>query len=191
MRAEASKILAGSASRRSPFWQMADVGCVVATEFEIDSNADAEAAVVAEVGIREHQVHQTLVIIAVHVQSRCPCRINRAVHVQSRCLRPHETVDDQHKAVQVVQVMHQQEKIVVPPRDKALQSKACDDWDVYYERLRSSRESVMKNEATRSEGDYRRKVLLARLCAIGGQDVVREGKGVTPPFSPLTSRTTS
>jgi len=47
-----------------------------------------------------------------------------------------------------------------------------DDWDVYYERGRKPKESIIKYEATRSEGDYRRKVLLARLCAIEGKDMV-------------------
>jgi hypothetical protein len=37
-----------------------------------------------------------------------------------------------------------------------------DDWDVYYERGRKTKESIIKNEAARSEGDYQRKVLLAR-----------------------------
>ena len=35
-----------------------------------------------------------------------------------------------------------------------------DDWDVYYERGRKPKESILTYEATRSEGDYRRKVLL-------------------------------
>ena len=30
----------------------------------------------------------------------------------------------------------------------------------------------------RSEGDYRRKVLLVRLCAIGEKDTAREVKGI-------------
>ena len=47
-----------------------------------------------------------------------------------------------------------------------------DDWDVYYERGRKPKYSIIKYEATRSEGDYRRKVLLARLCAIEGKDMV-------------------
>ena len=38
-----------------------------------------------------------------------------------------------------------------------------DDWDVYYERGRKPKESIIKYEAARSEGDYRRKVLLARI----------------------------
>ena len=46
------------------------------------------------------------------------------------------------------------------------------EWDVYYERGRKPKESIIKYEATRSECDYRRKVLLARLCAIEGKDVV-------------------
>ena len=29
-----------------------------------------------------------------------------------------------------------------------------DDWDVYYERGRKPKESIIKYEATRSEGDY-------------------------------------
>ena len=35
-------------------------------------------------------------------------------------------------------------------------SSACvgDDWDVYYERGRKPKESIIKYEATRSEGDY-------------------------------------
>jgi hypothetical protein len=37
---------------------------------------------------------------------------------------------------------------------------------------------IRKYEATRSEGDYQRKMLLARLCAIGGKDVVCEVKGI-------------
>ena len=45
-------------------------------------------------------------------------------------------------------------------------------WDVYYERGRKPKQSIIKHEATRSEGDYRRKVLLARLCAIEGKDMV-------------------
>ena len=40
-----------------------------------------------------------------------------------------------------------------------------DDLDVYYERGRRPKESRMKYEAMRSKGDYRREVLLARLCA--------------------------
>ena len=32
-----------------------------------------------------------------------------------------------------------------------------DDWDVYYERGRKPKESIIKYEAARSEGDYRRK----------------------------------
>jgi hypothetical protein len=36
----------------------------------------------------------------------------------------------------------------------------CDDWDVYYERGREPKESIIKYEAARSEGDYRRKVLM-------------------------------
>ena len=47
-----------------------------------------------------------------------------------------------------------------------------DGRDVYYERGRKPKESIIKYEATRSEGDYRRKVLLARLCAIEGKDMV-------------------
>jgi hypothetical protein len=31
-----------------------------------------------------------------------------------------------------------------------------DDWDVYYERERKPKESIIKYEAARSEGDYRR-----------------------------------
>jgi hypothetical protein len=30
-----------------------------------------------------------------------------------------------------------------------------DDWDVYYERARKPKESIIKYEAARSEGDYR------------------------------------
>ena len=50
-----------------------------------------------------------------------------------------------------------------------INSTSADDWDVYYERGRKPKESIMKYEAARSEGDYRRKVLLG---AIGGKDVV-------------------
>ena len=49
----------------------------------------------------------------------------------------------------------------------------CGDWDVYYERGRKPEESILKYEATRSEGDYRRKVLLARIMRYRG-----EGRGV-------------
>jgi len=31
-----------------------------------------------------------------------------------------------------------------------------DDWDVYYERGRKPKESIIKYEAARSEGDYRK-----------------------------------
>ena len=48
-----------------------------------------------------------------------------------------------------------------------------DDWDVYYERGRKPKESIIKYEAARSEGDYRRKVLLARIMRDRG-----EGRGV-------------
>ena len=48
-----------------------------------------------------------------------------------------------------------------------------DDWDVYYERGRKPKESILKYEATRSEGDYRRKVLFARVMRDRG-----EGRGV-------------
>ena len=48
-----------------------------------------------------------------------------------------------------------------------------DDWDVYYERGREPKESIIKYEAARSEGDYRRKVLLARIMRDRG-----EGRGV-------------
>jgi len=41
-------------------------------------------------------------------------------------------------------------------------------WDVYYERGRKPKESIIKYEATRSEGDYRRKVLLARVMRYRG-----------------------
>ena len=36
--------------------------------------------------------------------------------------------------------------------------RANDDWDVYYERGRKPKESIIKYEAARSECDYRRKV---------------------------------
>jgi hypothetical protein len=42
---------------------------------------------------------------------------------------------------------------------------ARDDWDVYYKRGRKPKESVIKYEAARSKGDYRRKVLLARVSS--------------------------
>ena len=54
-----------------------------------------------------------------------------------------------------------------------LLSWAKDDWDVYYERGRKPKESIIKYEAARSEGDYRRKVLLARIMRDRG-----EGRGV-------------
>ena len=44
-----------------------------------------------------------------------------------------------------------------------------DDWDVYYERGRKPKESIIKYEAARSEGDYRRKVLLARIMRDRGE----------------------
>ncbi len=53
-----------------------------------------------------------------------------------------------------------------------LQARALvfiDDWDVYYERGRKPKESLLKYEATRSEGDYRRKVLLARVICYRGE----------------------
>ena len=52
-------------------------------------------------------------------------------------------------------------------------SLPTDDWDVYYERGRKPKESILKYEATRSEGDYWRKVLLARIMRCRG-----EGRGV-------------
>ena len=52
--------------------------------------------------------------------------------------------------------------------------------DVYYERGRKPKESIIKYEATRSEGDYRRKVLLARLCAESSL-VVRDACGTLVP----------
>jgi hypothetical protein len=48
-----------------------------------------------------------------------------------------------------------------------------DDWDVYYERGRKPKESKTKYEAARSENDYRRTVLLARIMRDRG-----EGRGV-------------
>ena len=38
-----------------------------------------------------------------------------------------------------------------------------DDWDFYYERGRRPNLSISKYEATRSEGDYRRRVLRALM----------------------------
>ena len=53
-----------------------------------------------------------------------------------------------------------------------------DDLDVYYERGRRPKESRMKYEAMRSKGDYRREVLLARLCAgYRGQGRGARGQG--------------
>jgi len=48
-----------------------------------------------------------------------------------------------------------------------------DDWDVCHERGRKPKESIIKNEDARSEGDYRRNVLLARIMCDRG-----EGRGV-------------
>ena len=51
-------------------------------------------------------------------------------------------------------------------RAKVALTDDTDDWDVYYERGRKPKESIIKYEAARSEGDYRRKVLLARIIGV-------------------------
>ena len=55
-----------------------------------------------------------------------------------------------------------------------------DDWDVYYDRGRKPKESKTKDEAARSEGDYRnRKMLLAGdECASWWAPFPRWGWGV-------------
>jgi len=57
----------------------------------------------------------------------------------------------------------------------SLQAYQHDGWDVYCERGRKPKESIIKYEAARSEGDYRsqRRVLLARVMRDRG-----EGRGV-------------
>jgi len=50
-----------------------------------------------------------------------------------------------------------------------VETRGADDWDVYYERGRKPKESIIKYEAARSEGDYRRKVLLARIMRDRGE----------------------
>ena len=39
-------------------------------------------------------------------------------------------------------------------------------------RAKATQKTIIKQEASRSEGDYQRKVRLARLCAMRGRDVV-------------------
>ena len=52
-----------------------------------------------------------------------------------------------------------------------------DDWDVYYERGRKPRYSIINYEAARSEVDCRRKVLLARVMRYRGKGRGARGYG--------------
>jgi len=74
----------------------------------------------------------------------------------ARCKKRHQVVTLSQSLTHV----HAAMRLLVWTCSKLRISTANDDWDVYYERGRKPKESIIKHEAARSEGDYRRKVLL-------------------------------